>query len=80
MERGLPFAKMCALRTLTSKEIEHFMKTSRKSPTRKLGANPGEMARKQHKHDSNFSQSKDLREDRGARQIKTGTTGRWIVR
>lgn len=47
------------------------MKKSRKSPARKLGADGGEMAHKQHKHDPNFAQSKDLHEDRGARQIKT---------
>jgi hypothetical protein len=52
------------------------MKTSRKSPAQKLGANGGETARKQHKHDVNFSQSKDLHEDRGARQMKTGVPGR----
>ena len=53
----------------------NFMKTSRKSPARKLGANRGEIARKQHTHDPNFSQSKDLHEDRGMRQIKTGVMG-----
>lgn len=46
------------------------MKKSRKSPARKLGSDGGEMAHKQHKHDPNFAQSKDLHEDRGTRQIK----------
>ncbi len=38
----------------------------------KLGANPKEPAVKAHKTDPNFKQSRDVREDRGERQIKTG--------
>jgi hypothetical protein len=37
---------------------------------RKLGANHSETAQKPRKHDNNFKQSKDLREDRGIRQLK----------
>ena len=37
---------------------------------RKLGANHSETATKPRKHDNNFKQSKDLREDRGIRQLK----------
>ena len=38
----------------------------------KLGANRKEAARKARKRDANFAQSRDIREDRGERQIKTG--------
>ena len=38
---------------------------------RKLGADHSETAARPRKHDNNFKQSKDLREDRGVRQIKT---------
>ncbi len=38
---------------------------------RKLGANHSETASKPRKHDNNFKQSKDLREDRGVRQLKS---------
>jgi len=37
---------------------------------RKLGANHSETASRPRKHDNNFKQSKDLREDRGVRQLK----------
>ena len=37
----------------------------------KLGANHNETAPHPRKHDNNFKQSKDLREDRGIRQMKT---------
>lgn len=37
---------------------------------RKLGANHGETASRPRKHHNNFKQSKDIREDRGIRQIK----------
>jgi hypothetical protein len=39
---------------------------------RKLGANHSETADRPRKHHNNFKQSKDLREDRDIRQIKTG--------
>lgn len=38
-----------------------FMKPSRKTPTRKSGANRGEIARKQHKHDADFAQFRQIR-------------------
>jgi len=38
----------------------------------KLGANLHDPARKQKKLDANFAQSRDAREDRGERQIKSG--------
>jgi hypothetical protein len=41
------------------------------TPPHKLGANRKEVARKRRKHDPNFAQSRDIREDRGARQMKT---------
>jgi hypothetical protein len=40
-------------------------------PAHKLGANRKELARKRRKHDVNFAQSRDIREDRGERQMKT---------
>jgi hypothetical protein len=40
-------------------------------PARKLGANRKELARKGRKHDANFAQSRDIREDRGERQMKS---------
>lgn len=42
-----------------------------RKPARKLGANRKETARKGRKHDPNFAQSRDIREDRGERQMKT---------
>jgi hypothetical protein len=38
--------------------------------SRKLGANRGETAKRPRKLDKNFKQSKDVREDRGVRQLK----------
>ena len=38
----------------------------------KLGANQKETAVKAVKHDANFKQSRDVREDRSTRQMKTG--------
>jgi hypothetical protein len=42
----------------------------------KLGANHNETAAKPRKHDANFKQSRDVREDRGQRQMKTGAAAR----
>jgi hypothetical protein len=39
-------------------------------PMHKLGANRKELARKPRKLDANFAQSRDIREDRGERQMK----------
>lgn len=43
-----------------------------KTSPHKLGANPHDPARKAHKRDRNFAQSRDIREDRAQRQVKTG--------
>ncbi len=43
-----------------------------KKASHKLGANRNEMATKHRKATKNFSQSKDVREDRGRRQTKLG--------
>lgn len=47
------------------------MTAQSKKPSHKLGANRKELARKTRKHDANFAQSRDIREDRGERQMKT---------
>jgi hypothetical protein len=47
------------------------MKSESTSRSHKLGANQKEAAVKTVKHDANFQQSRDIREDRGQRQIKT---------
>ena len=41
------------------------------STQHKLGANQKESAVKAVKHDANFKQSRDIREDRSRRQMKT---------
>ena len=43
---------------------------------RKRGANRNDPAKKAKKRDANFSQSRDIHEDRGARQAKTIFRGR----
>ena len=48
------------------------MKPEPAIPPHKLGANQKETAVKAVKHDANFKQSRDVREDRSTRQIKTG--------
>ena len=52
------------------------MKTRPEIPRRKVGADRNEPAVKSHKHDPNFKQSRDVHEDRGERQMKTGTAPR----
>lgn len=42
---------------------------------RKLGANHSDTAKRPRKHDNNFKQSNDLREDRGIRQLKSAPKG-----
>jgi hypothetical protein len=44
----------------------------------KLGPNRKELARKARKLDRNFSQSRDVREDRGERQIKMALAARTV--
>ena len=46
------------------------MTTKLRKPSHKLGANRKELARKGRKHGTNFAQSRDIREDRGERQMK----------
>ena len=46
------------------------MTTKLQRRTHKLGANRKETTRKARKHDANFAQSRDIREDRGERQMK----------
>ena len=48
------------------------MKPKATNTPHKLGANQKEAAVKAVKHDANFKQSRDIREDRGTRQMKTG--------
>jgi hypothetical protein len=52
------------------------MKPKPVSIPHKLGANQKEPAVKTVKRDANFKQSRDLREDRGERQMKTGSAPR----
>lgn len=52
------------------------MATKPKKPTHKFGANRKEVARKGRKRDANFSQSRDIREDRGERQMKSALPSR----
>jgi hypothetical protein len=47
------------------------MTTPTTATAHKLGANHKDAAQRSHKRDPNFAQSRDLREDRGERQIKT---------
>jgi hypothetical protein len=46
------------------------MTTKSQKLAHKFGANRKEVARKPRKHDANFAQSRDIREDRGERQMK----------
>jgi hypothetical protein len=46
---------------------------------RKLGANRNETAARPRKHDKNFKQSRDVREDRGERQAKLGNAVRSVI-
>jgi hypothetical protein len=48
------------------------MKAKSKEVSHKLGANRKETAVKPRRRDPNFKQSRDVREDRGERQIKLG--------
>jgi len=52
------------------------MKEKSKRIPHKLGANQKEAAVKTLKHDENFKQSRDVREDRGRRQMKAGSANR----
>lgn len=52
------------------------MKTTPKKVSKKLGADRDETAVKARTLDPNFKQSRDIREDRGERQIKLGGRGK----
>ena len=52
------------------------MKSKVKKIPHKLGANQKEEAVKTVKHDPNFKQSRDVREDRSQRQMKTAPPAR----
>lgn len=56
----------------TTKKQLNNMKPKTTSITHKLGVNQKEAAVKAVKLDANFKQSRDIREDRGIRQNKTG--------
>jgi hypothetical protein len=47
------------------------MKTAPPTISHKFGANRNELAVTPRKHDPNFRQSRDVREDRGQRRMKT---------
>ena len=49
------------------------MKAKAKTTSRKLGDNRNEIAVKARPLDKNFKQSRDIREDRGTRQMKAGS-------
>ncbi len=51
-----------------------------KKTAHKLGANRKETARKAKKRDANFAQSRDIREDRGERQMKSSPVRQTIPR
>jgi len=55
------------------------MKSKPEKVPHKLGANPKEPAVKAQKRDANYKQSRDVREDRGERQIKTSTAPRTLA-
>ena len=58
------------MKTKTISTDDTAPKTTAKPLPRKLGANHSETAKRPRKHDNNFKQSEDLREDRGIRQLK----------
>lgn len=59
----------------TTAERMNDMKLKPTNTPHKLGANQKEAAVKAVKHDANFKQSRDIREDRGTRQMKTTKPG-----
>ena len=52
------------------------MKAKPKTTSRKRGDDRNETAAKARPPDKNFKQSRDIHEDRGKRQMKTGTAPR----
>lgn len=58
------------MKTKTTPTSDTTSEAPAKPLSRKLGANHSETTKRPRKHDNNFKQSKDLREDRGIRQLK----------
>ncbi len=56
--------------TTTSEVQEPAPETPAQPLPRKLGADHSDAAARPRKHHNNFKQSRDLREDRGIRQMK----------
>jgi hypothetical protein len=54
------------------------MKTTAPTTSHKFGANRNELAATPRKHDSDFRQSRDVREDRGQRRMKTFAASRSV--
>lgn len=52
------------------------MKTPSPTTSQKLGANRNELTATPRKHDPNFRQFRDVREDRGQRRMKTFAASR----
>ena len=63
-------------KTTSSKDVKATPEAKVPALPRKLGANHSETAKRPRKHDNNFKQSKDLREDRGIRQLKSSPKNR----
>jgi hypothetical protein len=60
------------MKTKTTSKVQPLdPATSAKPLPRKLGPDHSETAAKPRKHHNNFKQSRDLREDRGIRQLKS---------
>ena len=79
---GREFRFSDKMTTQTGTELWHHRtmkkkgKSSKKSVvTHKLGANRREAAKRERKLDKNFKQSRDVREDRSVRQLKTSPKG-----
>lgn len=63
-------------KSTSSKDKAPAVETKAPALPRKLGANHSDTAKRPRKHDNNFKQSKDLREDRGVRQLKASPKNR----
>ena len=59
-----------AASTAITTRMETTMTTKPMAHSHKYGANRKELARKRRRHHANFAQSRDIREDRGKRQMK----------
>ena len=61
-----------AKNTESSKSSKVAPKAKQSALPHKLGTDRGETAKRQRTLDKNFKQSRDVREDRGVRKLKTG--------